>query len=176
MLGLSAVSFANMTLDGENSSLSFVSIKKGTAAEAHTIPKLSGSLSSEGDLKVVLDLKSVDTAIPIRDERMNKVLFETETHPDATLTAKIPDDLSADGVKAIETEARLEMHGVSKKIKVAVTVVRTGDQLVASSTKPILISAADFKLDGGITKLQELAKLPSIALAVPVSFVLVFKK
>ena len=176
MLGISTASFADMMLDELASSLTFVSVKKGTAGEVHTIPKMSGSLNNKGDLNVILDLKSVNTKIPVRDERMNKVLFETAVYPDAILTAKIADDLSADGIKTIETEATLEMHGISQKIKVEVIAVRAGDQLIASSTKPIIISAADFKLEGGVAKLQELAKLSSIALAVPVNFVLVFKK
>jgi polyisoprenoid-binding protein YceI len=107
---------------------------------------------------------------------MNKFLFETNKYPEATLTAKITDDLSADGLKTIETEASLIMHGIEKKIKVSATVIRIGDKVIASSTKPVIISALDFKLEGGVAKLQALAKLPSIALSVPVSFVLVFDK
>ncbi|HIO91681.1 MAG TPA: YceI family protein [Leucothrix mucor] len=176
LLGASSVSLADMTLNSDRSSLSFFSVKKGTAGESHTIPKLSGTFSDAGDLKVTLDLKTVDTKNKVRDERMNKFLFETDKHPKATLTAKITDDLSGDGLKAIEVEATLMMHGVEKKIKVAVAVIRVGDKLIASSTKPVIISAPDFKLGEGVAKLQELAKLPSVALSVPVSFVLVFDK
>lgn len=176
LLGASSLSFADMTLNSDRSSLSFFSVKKGTAGENHTIPKLSGTLSSAGDLKVVLDLKSVHTKNPVRDERMNKFLFETNKYPEATLTAKITDDLSGDGLKIIETEASLIMHGIEKKIKVSATVIQVGNKVIASSTKPVIISALDFKLEGGVAKLQELAKLSSIALSVPVSFVLVFDK
>ncbi|MCK5814159.1 MAG: YceI family protein [Cocleimonas sp.] len=164
-----------MKLNGDSSSLSFFSVKKGTAGESHRIPKLSGSFTTSGDLKVVLDLKSVETKIPIRDERMNTVLFETTKHPEAILTAKINDDFSKNGIKTITTEATLEMHGVTQKIKANVMVIRTGNKLIASSLKPIIISASDFKLDAGVAKLQKLAKLPSIALSVPVNFTLVFE-
>jgi len=174
LIGLSSVSVADMTLNSKSSSLSFFSVKKGTAGESHSIPKLSGSFTASGDLNVILDLKSVDTKIPVRDERMNKVLFETEKHPDAILTAKITDDVSKNGIKTIATEATLKMHGVTQKIKVNVMVIRTNDKLIATSLKPIIISAPDFKLEAGVAKLQKLAKLPSIALSVPVSFTLVF--
>lgn len=174
LIGLSSVSVADMTLNSESSSLSFFSVKKGTAGESHSIPKLSGSLTTSGDLKVVLDLKSVNTKIPVRDERMNKVLFETEKHPEAILTAKITDDVSKNGIKTIATEATLEMHGITQKIQVNVMVIRTTEKLIATSLKPIIISAPDFKLEAGIAELQKLAKLPSIALSVPVSFTLVF--
>jgi polyisoprenoid-binding protein YceI len=174
LMGFSSVSIADMTLNSESSSLSFFSVKKGTAGESHSIPKLSGSFTTSGDLKVVLDLKSVDTKNPVRDERMNKVLFETEKHPTAILTAKINDDVSKTGIKTITAEATLEMHGITQKIKVNVMVIRTADQLIASSLKPIIISAPDFKLETGVAELQKLAKLSSIALSVPVNFTLVF--
>jgi len=57
-----------------------------------------------------------------------------------------------------------------------VIAVTTDDKLVVSSKNPIMIQASDFGLVAGIQKLQELAKLPSIATAVPVSFVLTFTK
>jgi hypothetical protein len=45
---------------------------------------------------------------------------------------------------------------------------------VATSTQPILISAADFGLTSGIEILQKLAGLSGIGLTVPVNFNLVF--
>ena len=169
------LAYADMALDSDNSTLSFVSVKKGSVAEAHKIKKLSGSLSKSGELKVVLDLSSVDTKVEIRDTRMKEFLFETGKFAEATLTAKI-EGIPEDGVKKISTEATLDLHGVSHKVKVNAVVLKVGNKLIASSSTPIIINAADFKLDGGIAKLQELAKLPSIAVAVPVSFTLVFSK
>jgi len=54
--------------------------------------------------------------------------------------------------------------------------MKTGDKLLAASTTPIIINAADFKMEEGVAKLQALAKLPSVATAVPVSFILSFTK
>lgn len=175
-LGLSSAGFADMSLDGNNSSLSFVSIKKGIAGEVHEIQKLSGSLTESGDLKLVLHLNSLESNIPIRNERMNKMLFETENFPEAVLTAKIMEDLSGDDVKTIKTEATLNLHGVTRKLNVEVMVMRSVDQLIAVSKKPVIISADDFNLGKGIAALQEVAKLSSIATAVPVNFILVFKQ
>jgi len=163
-----------MMLDNALSTLSFVSVKKGTAAEVHTIDKLSGSLSDAGELLVTLDLASVNTKIEIRDVRMKKSLFETDANPTATVTAKI--GKIADGVSRITGSLELDLHGVKKSMDFEAVVVMAGDKLVVSSAKPIIIKAADFGLEGGIAKLQELAKLPSIATVVPVSFVLTFSK
>ena len=171
------VVFADMTLDNKHSSVSFVSVKKGTVAEAHHIKKLSGSLTDSGQLKVILDLASVDTKIEIRDQRIKAFLFETTKFTEATLTAQIKDIVNTDdGIKKLTMDAKLDLHGISQTIKVDVIVLKSGNTLLATSATPILINAADFKLDGGIGKLQELAKLPSIATAVPVNFTLVFLK
>ncbi|MEE9352500.1 MAG: YceI family protein [Thiotrichaceae bacterium] len=171
----SSIVYADIALDNDQSTVSFVSIKKGTAGEAHTFKKVSGLLSDSGELKIVIDLASVDTKVEIRDTRMKRDLFETSKFAEATLTAKV-DAMTEDGVKNISTDATLDLHGVSKTVLVHATVVKNGDSIVATSTKPIIIDAAAFGLDGGIAKLKELAKLPSIATAVPVNFVLVFSK
>jgi hypothetical protein len=49
-------------------------------------------------------------------------------------------------------------------------------QFIVSSLQPILLNAKNFSLVAGVQKLQELAKLPSISNAVPVSFVLTFNR
>lgn len=163
-----------MMLDNSLSSLSFVSVKKGKVAEAHTIDKLSGSLSAEGNLLVTLDLMSVNTKIDIRNERMRKHLFETGMHPTATVSAKVG-KLASD-VTRVTGEIELNLHGVKKNVAFEAIAVKAGDKLVVSSAKPIIIKAADYDLEGGISMLQKMAKLPSIATVVPVSFVLTFSK
>jgi len=79
------------------------------------------------------------------------------------------------GVTMVETEGELEMRGVKKKVKVHAMVAHTGKELVVSSVSPIILKASDYGMEEGVKKLQELAKLPSIATAVPVTFSLVFK-
>ncbi len=69
--------------------MSFVSVKKGKVAEAHTIDRLSGSFLGNGDLLVKLDLSSVNTNIGIRDTRMQKHLFQIGAYPSATVSAKV---------------------------------------------------------------------------------------
>lgn len=163
-----------MKLDNSLSVLSFVSIKKGAVGEVHTIKNLSGSISAEGNINVVLDLASVNTKIDIRDERMRKHLFEVASNPKATVIAKVGDKVSMAGVSLVEGEVSINLHGITKTVSASVAVINTGDKVVISSTKPIIIKAADFGLEGGVAMLQKLAKLPSIATAVPVSFVLTF--
>ena len=76
---LSPATWADWTLDNAGSRLSFVSIKATNVAEVHTFDALSGSVGGDGHARVVIQLASVNTLIPIRDERMREMLFQTAT-------------------------------------------------------------------------------------------------
>lgn len=165
----------SMRLDENMSNLSFVSVKNGTVAEAHSIQKLTGSISDKGDLKISIFLTSVETNIPIRNTRMNRHVFDSENNPIATITANVSDKIPDSGIVMVETEGELTMRGITKKVMVSAMVANTGKHVLVSSVKPIIINSADYGMDTGVKKLQELAKLASIVTSVPVSFSLVFK-
>ena len=166
----------SMSLDENMSNLSFVSVKNGTVAETHSIQKLTGTLSDKGDLKISIFLTSVETNIPIRNTRMNRHVFDSDNNPLATITANVAGKVpTSAGIAMVETEGELTMRGVTKKVMVSAMVAHTGKELVVNSVKPIIITASDYGMEEGVKKLQELAKLPSIATAVPVTFSLVFK-
>ncbi len=82
----------------------------------------------------------------------------------------------ADGVSRVTGAIELNLHGVKKNVDFEAIAVMSGDKLVVSSAKPIIIKASDYGLEGGVAMLQKLAKLPSVATAVPVNFVLTFSK
>ena len=151
----SPLTYADMSLDSDQSVINFVSVKKGTVAETHTINKSSGTLTDKGELKISLDLSSVDTKIEVRDQRMKEHLFETLKFANATISANLGELSTSDGISQVKTEATLELHGVLKPIKVEVMVMRSGDTLMAASTQPILITAADYGLEGGVAILQK---------------------
>ena len=184
-LSLSCLATANLAqadwqLDNDKSQLSFVSIKKGSVAESHHFTKLEGKLTKQGALNIEVYLASAETFIPIRNERLTKFVFETVTFPKAVLTAKLTKQLatiSSPGVFLLKgIDAQLNFHGHNKglKIDVMVTRLKNGD-LSVSSLSPVIIKGNDFTVIEGIKKLQELAKLPSVATAVPVTFALTFK-
>ena len=170
---------AGWTLDPKASSLHFVSIKKGTVGEVHRFRELAGTIGDDGQAKVEIVLDSVDTRVPIRDERMRKMLFETETYPRAVATATIDPAMLKGlkpGQKARHAIAlKLELHGRSKEFAVPVTVVglENGAVLV-TATRPVIVDAAAFGLQEGVEALRKVVNLPSIAGAVPVTFELVF--
>lgn len=169
------------TVDAGQSEFSFVTVKSGTLAEAHTFSGLSGTVMASGDAEIDIPLASVETNIDLRNERMREFLFETETYPEATVTAKLDPaiftDLGIGDAVSVPVTATLNLHGQALEIDTDLLVTRIGtDKVQVGTTVPIIVNAADFGLDGGVEKLRELANLPAITPDVPVSFSIVFKR
>jgi polyisoprenoid-binding protein YceI len=176
---LSLTAQADWQLDNTQSSLNFISVKNVNAAEVFHITQLQGSLSDTGALEINLDLDSIKTQVDIRDERMREHLFDTGKFKMATLSAQLtPETLNAikqGGVLNTSITGMLDFHGLQQPITADVTLLSDGKTVLASTTQPIIIKAADFGLDTGIEKLRELAGLSNIGHSVPVSFNLVLK-
>lgn len=170
---------AHWQLDSEQSALSFVSTKAINIAEVHRFGTLSGVVDDEGQVTISIDLTTVDTAIELRDDRMREMLFNTAENPTAEVRAQIDNDalaaLSPGQSTDMALEAMLSLHGTERPITMEVIVARSGeDNLIVTTRKPIIINAAEFALGDGVEALRAIAGLPSISLAVPVSFVLAF--
>lgn len=180
LLALSFSATADWQINNSTSRVSFVSVKKNTIAENHFFKQVQGQLTSAGKLTIELPVSSVESQIPIRNERMQTMLFNAAAFPNITITADTAAVLAALETKQLATtqvSATLALHGVTKTISVDALVAKqqNGD-LIVSSLSPVIINAADFGLSQGIDALQKVAGLPSIAHAVPVSFTLHFSK
>jgi len=174
---MSASAFADWTLDNEQSTVSFVSVKKGTVMESHHFKTLTGHVSDAGKFSLNIDLSSVDTSIAIRDQRMNEHLFETAKFSHATISGQVPSSLlsslKANNTTKTTLTSQLSLHGQTVPVTLVVSVTKLTDgSLLVASVKPVIIKATDFDLVKGIEKLRQLAGLPSISTTVPVSFVL----
>ena len=184
LLFISIITFPAMSawqLDNDKSSLSFISIKKNDIAEAHHFNQLSGSLDDQGKVIFDIALISVDTNIAIRNERMKEFLFNAEVFPKASFNAqlnmKLFNEIALGSSSLMTLVGEIDLHGQKQKVKVEVLVAKLSPtSFVVVSMKPVLLNAQRFGLTGGVKKLQELANLPSISNAVPVSFVLSFTR
>ena len=170
---------ANWQLVNEKSQFSFVTTKKNSATEVHQFTQLRGSISAQGEVNLTIDLTSVETNIPIRNERIQEFLFKTGMFPKATFTATINqrdiEQLNAGDLKQVELTGEINLHGVKQAISTRVQVIKLKtNRLQVNSLQPIIIQAKAFKLDTSIEKLQALASLPSISHAVPITFSLAF--
>jgi len=165
-------------LDQQRSTLNFVSIKKGSVGEVHHFDRISGDISAD-KATFRIDLSSVNTGIAIRNERMQKHLFHVSQFATATATLTINPALLATKkgtMQRIDQDVQLSLHGVTTTIKASLLVVGMDDGVMIMSAQPIMLKAADFWLTDGIEKLRTLAKLPSIAQLVPVTFQLYFTR
>ena len=174
------VAQAQWSLDNDASSLSFVTVKAEHVAEAHTFDSLSGTIGDDGGVEISIELASVNTMIPIRNERMQEMLFETNLFPDATISGSINldalTDMDAGSSVARQIDFELSLHGQSVALAADVQMTRTGEGVIVSTLKPIIVMADSFSLAAGVEKLREVAGLPGISRAVPVSFTVVFEE
>jgi hypothetical protein len=170
---------AQWSLDNEASVLSFVTVKAEHIAEAHTFNSLSGSLGADGQLSVEVELASVDTLIPIRNERMREMLFEVDVFPVALLSAEVDvKELSSLEVGEWldqEIPLTLALHGNTVGMDAAVRITQLDDGYSASLLTPLILSADNVGLVAGVEKLRQVAGLSSISRSVPVSFNVTFR-
>lgn len=172
-------SLADWTLDNDASRISFVSTKAGAAAEVHRFDRLSGTVDDDGNVTISIYLDSVNTAIPIRDERMRTMLFETDEYPSATLVATVDvaaiNGLAVGGNQAMTVEAQLAVHGATISLAAELQVAKlSAERILVASQKPLIVNAPQVNLAEGVERLREVAGLPTISPAVPVTFVLAF--
>jgi len=154
------------------SQLSFVTTKNKTISEEHTLKFKSGMFDDSG-FKLTIDLNTIDTQIPIRDERMKEMLFKTDDYPLATITGQIPAGLSMG--ETAELAFVLELHGIQQEMLAEVMIQQVDRQLVVTNYEPIAVNAKDFDLDHGVNELTRVAQLQSINYEVLVDFKLVFE-
>lgn len=178
-LMLGAPARAGWELDNERSLVGFISVKNASIAEQHQFKSVTGGIDDRGNVQLVIDLDSVETLIPIRNQRMRELLFETVRFPSATLTAAVPQELLAPDPGTVEMRTisvTLELHGSSQDLEADVLVSRHSDgALQVVLRRPLLLNAGDFGLGEGVGVLREVAGLNSISMAVPVSAHLVFR-
>ncbi|MFT5592818.1 MAG: polyisoprenoid-binding protein YceI [Oceanicoccus sp.] len=172
--------FADWMLDTEESTLSFVTIKKNNIAEVSQFKQFVGSIDNKGKVSLSIDLSTVDTKISIRDERIKKHLFNASSYGSAMLEGFVDmsriSSLKLGGYYTDIVELTLSLHGVEKPVLAEVTVVKLDhDKWLVSSARPVIVNAGDHGLVKGIEVLKKLAGLESISFAVPVTFELIFK-
>ena len=173
--------FPDWKLVNDESSLHFISIKASDIAETHTFKKLSGSVKENGEAHLSINLTSLETLIPIRNERMGNLLFETKIYPSAVFRLGI--DLEKILLTEIGKSSDVEYKGVFEfknkefPLSVKLKVIRLSEQSFSViSSEPLLLNAERLGLSRGIEALRVVAGLPSISKSVPVIFSLIFKK
>ena len=167
-------------LNNPASELRFVTTKNTNFAEVQQFKRMTGQLSANGTIKLVIDLASVETQVPLRNERMQAMLFEVARFPSAAFEGQADmgpiGNLAVGASVDVDVAGQLSIRGQSKPANASLRVVKLrGDQLLVTTRAPILVSADQFDLTAGVEKLREIMGLPNIVGTVPVSFALVFQ-
>ena len=178
---VSPACLADWRLDSNNSHLSFISIKNGLVAEAHRFDSLSGGVTREGRVTVNIDLLSLETNIPIRNDRMKSLLFEVDSYATATAKALVEISEYANLAPSQSVISKIgmsfDLHGVSQSIYPVVKVIRVDQKIwQVMSIEPLVLNAATHNLMEGIEALRAIAGLKEITPVVPITFSLQFSK
>lgn len=166
-------------LDGESSRLTFVTTKVTNVAEVNRFRSLRGSVGDDGKVQLQVPLETVDSGIPLRDERLRKQLFAVEKFSSAQIGAQLDIapllTLAAGAQMELRLPLTVTLHGQSQSYSSELLVTRLDDRRFQVVTlAPLVLNAEDFGLAAGIEALRQLAGLKTISLAVPVSAVLIF--
>ena len=164
------------SLDENLSSVSFATIKKQYIVEPARIESLTGGLSESGYFDVTIDLKGVQTGVPIRDSRLADLFFDVVNYPKVKVSGKVNlKEFSNSPVKTV-IPADVTLYGKTKKIDFPVTVFNSGDYIMASTNSPVVISGSDFGIPSdNLVKLAASVGGIEISDRVPLNFNLVFK-
>ena len=171
----SVFALAGWEVDPTGSHIGFASVKNDLIAENHTFTELTGRVSVAGEANIKVTLASVETLIPLRNERMQTMLFNIAKFPQATITSEVPVNelsLMATGESSVlDIELLIDLHGKELKKSVPVKVTSIGDNgFDVSSLGPIIVHASQFALSDSVDALRKIAGLQSIDLMVPVTF------
>lgn len=171
----SVFAFAGWEVDPTGSHIGFASVKNDLIAENHTFTEVTGRVSVAGEANIKVTLASVETLIPLRNERMQTILFNIAKFPQATITSEVPVNelsLMATGESSVlDIELLIGLHGKELKKSVPVKVTSIGDNgFDVSSLGPIIVHASQFALSDSVDALRKIAGLQSIDLMVPVTF------
>ena len=162
------------SLNSELSSIAITTTKNNKISEVSEFTSFSGNINQTGYLTISIDLNSLETNIPIRNERIEKHLFQTEIYPTAGIHTQLkPNDLDL-GIHNITFD--VDLHGVSGILTAEFRVYEQHGNKVVTLHKPLIVNAETFGLDNGIRTLKNLAKLQSIDYVVPIHLILTFSE
>ena len=178
-LGVSLSAQASWYLDGESSRLSFITTQNANVANKHRFLVLHGKVDRKGHAQLRIEMDSVNSAVPLRDERMRDQLFDFKHFPEAQITAQInlqPINELAPGAQVeLRLPVTVSLRGKQHTYEAELLATRLDERRFQVVTlEPLMLQAEDFGLQPELETLRKLAGLSAISFSVPVSAVLIF--
>ena len=178
-LGVSLSAQASWYLDGESSRLSFITTQNANVANKHRFLVLHGKVDRKGHAQLRIEMDSVNSAVPLRDERMRDQLFDFKHFPEAQITAQInlqPINELAPGAQVeLRLPVTVSLRGKQHTYEAELLATRLDEQRFQVVTlEPLMLQAEDFGLQPELETLRKSAGLSAISFSVPVNAVLIF--
>ncbi|ACA88240.1 YceI family protein [Shewanella woodyi] len=170
---------AQWTLDSNSAALNFLSTKvlinKQSITEVSGFNTLSGTVSDDGEFMLMVQLESVNTQVPIRDQRLRDWVFQVEKYSRVEISGQISKlelkDLAIGKPKGITQALILKTHGKVLTLKAELQLVKSADgALHVSTLTPILLDIKQLDMNLGVEKLIEVMGLASINQQIPITF------
>ena len=163
------------------SDIAFATIKNSAVVESHTFERFSGEVTLSGAANIRVDLASVETRIPIRNERMGTLLFNIDQFPSLDISSKLDVkslvNMEEGASTHLEVPATISLRGTEANILLPLVVTRlSSKRFQVVTTKPVIAYASQFGLTKGVEALRLIAQLTTITPAVPVTFSLIFEQ
>jgi polyisoprenoid-binding protein YceI len=171
---LSFSAAADWSVNSQQSSLNFVSVKNDLVAETHGFKDLTGKLTTAGEFSVVIPVATIDTAIPIRNERILEHVLAAKQFASINAKGKV-DSKVLTGLKTgdsvvVDQALDLTLLSQSQTLTAKVKVTKVSEtQLLVTTVAPVMLDVNKFQLGA-------LAGLKSISPFVPTTFSLVLVK
>ena len=178
-LGVSLSAQANWYLDGESSRLAFITTQNANIANVHRFLVLHGKVDRKGQAQLRIEMDSVNSAVPLRDERMRDVLFDFKHVPEAQITTQIDlqpiNDLASGAQLELKLPVMVSLRGKQHTYEAELLATRLDERRFQVVTlEPLMLQAEDFGLQPELETLRKLAGLSAISFSVPVNAVLIF--
>ena len=178
-LGVNLTAQANWYLDGESSRLSFITTQNANIADVHRFLVLHGKVDRKGLAQLRIEMDSVNSSVPLRDERMRDVLFDFKHFPEAQISAQIDlqpiNDLASGAQLELRLPVTVSLRGKQHTYQAELLATRLDERRFQVVTlEPLMLQAEDFGLQPELETLRKLAGLSAISFSVPVNAVLIF--
>lgn len=172
---------SSWNLLSDESKINYVSIKNNNLMENNSFEILEGSVNLDGSAEFLINLNSVNTNNDIRDERLRKILFKTETYPIAKVTSLINlfdyEKLSVGSSIIRNYNFTITFQGLTRSFEAKMEIFRLGtNKVLVKNIDPVIIDGGDYGLHTEFKQLQQLAGLDSIVPVVPVAVSLLFER
>jgi polyisoprenoid-binding protein YceI len=172
-------------VDNSASQFNFVTTKAPKAGatavdELQSFKTLSGTVGDDGAVQLNIDLSSVETKNPVRDQRIKDLLFKIAGNPSATFSGKVSmadmKKLHTGDFKDIDMDGQLSIAGQDKPVTLPLRVVALKDgALLVATRSPVIVKLADYGLQDGVEALRAAVSLDVLSDSAPVSFSIMLK-